>query len=298
MWDVGSSCRADIGRFLDELGLKPASWWDQIPNVFEPELASPTQVQVRLDAGFVALGLRSHYGSLRLRCYRLLGDDSLDFSVASGCERLSKRFPEDAWGLKLAISGIGARAKFYLDRRLTLDEMEGVAEDLGLPPRTLIRATRDLLEAAQTDRLRWLSVASGDPMRVELYTSCPERPGGATDILEAVGDRTRMLDDPSLEALMEAHRRLASAGRQRYCIGVDGRGIRDGLKTGYEDVRAEDLKHLLDAVAPAPAIAQRRMRITNGSLGSDLMDHVSVRLRPGMPAHITAYYNRTWASVA
>lgn len=298
MYDVGGACRSELEKLLQRHGMTPADWWAQVPEVFEPELSHPTQVQVRLDSGFAALILRSHFGSLRTRCYHLLAERSLSFTVASACERISRRHPEDAWMLKLAISGAEPYAKLYFDRRLTLQELEPIATDLGLSTKSVMAAAEKLLEATGADRLRCISVAPGGPVRVELYASCHGELGGDRDTLQALADLTRASYDPSFEALAAAHTSLSGRGRQRYSIGLDGRGVREGLKAGYTDMSESTLAKAIELLTPAPLIAQRRLRTAREVLGSETVDHLSVRLRPGRPIHVTTYFNRTWAGVA
>jgi hypothetical protein len=298
MYDIGGVVRDEMEALMKHLALPASPWWDHVPTAFEPELSHPTQVQLRLDSSFLALVLRSHFSSLRHRCYQLLAERSLSFAVASGCERISRRHPDAAWLLKLGVTGNEPHAKLYFDLRHNLEELGDMLLDLGLDQATGLRAAEGLLAATGAEKLRCLSVAPGRPLRAELYVSRPPEPGGAANSLRALGRLVGMESDETFEALVELHPRLSLAGRQRYAVGVDGDGLRDGIKVSYADVDAGGVAALLDALTPAPVMARRRFVIANRELASEGLDHVSVRLRSGRPAHITAYYNRSYAAVA
>jgi hypothetical protein len=222
----------------------------------------------------------------------------LSFAVASGCERISKRHPEAAWLLKLAVSGQQPHAKLYLDRKLSLDELESVAADLSVPTGAVLDAARTLLNATGAQQLRCLSVAPGEPLRLELYASRRGGLEGSLDSLHAVAEGARMIYDPSFEALRDVHAELSVGGKQRFSLGVDGRGIRVGFKVGYSDMSARALAEALNVLPPAPALAAFRLKVSGEFFGHSAFDHLSVRLKADRPIHLTAYFNRQWAAVA
>ena len=298
MHPAGTTFRKELGVLMEALAISPGDWYPNVATLFEHELSHPIKVQLRLDASFLAVVARSHLASVRSRLYRVLGDEFLDFQVASACENVSKRFPEAAWLVKLSLSGQGPHAKLALDRRLDLTELEGVLECLKVPVDKGISATAALLDSVGVDTVRRVSASPGRPIRVEVYAEHEAEPGGGASVIEALAAQTGLEGDSALAALREHHQTMCRYGQQRYTIGFDENGLRNGLKIEYADVPAADLGVLIDALIPAPTMARRRLQVVGRTLALKVLDHVSVRLRSELPVHMTAYFNRSYAAVA
>lgn len=298
MFDTARLFRDETESLMNALSISPAPWWSEVPRVFSFELGDPVQLQLRLDASFIAVIVRSHLPSMRTKLYGLLKHGGLDFAVATRCEALAKRFPDVPWTAKLAVTGGDVHAKLTLDHRLKYDDIGGVFEALGLSPALGERAAEKLLTAVGGNTLRQITIASGRPVRVELYASRPPEPGGAATTLDALGDRLELLEDPEFLMLREVHGTVSRFGRQRYTVGVDGSGLRPGLKVSYADVPVSVLMTAVAPLSQAPAMTVRRLKVSSQKLGIQLPDHISFRLRPDRPAHITVYFNRLYAQVA
>jgi hypothetical protein len=297
LYDVARLFRDEVRALMDRLNIEPAEWWTEVVDLFLPEIKRAAQLQIRLGLGGIALVVRSELRNVRTRCYSILGERGLDFTVATGCERISYLFPDAGWLLKIGLSGIEPHSRLFCDVRPTLDELTRVLMLLDLPP-----SGRDagaaLLAATGAQRFRYFSVAPGDPLTLELYASRePESSREPSTLLE-LGALTGLRGDPRLEALCEMHAVMAPHGRQRYSIEIDGAGVLKGLKVEYSDTPMSAMAELVDELSASPVLARRRLELAARQMAMNVADHMTVRLEAQGPAQLSVYFNRLFSAVA
>jgi hypothetical protein len=200
--------------------------------------------------------------------------------------------------LKAAISGDLPHAKLSLERILTREETLEALRILDIPRGSALQALEALEEMTGHSEVRRISLSPGKPIRVEIFAEHDPVPGGGARIPGIFGAMTGLLEDADLLALVEAERDLVHNGRQAFVLGLDSRGIRKGLKVEYANVPADVVGPLLHALTSAPMFAERRLHIAQRLLAPSTLDHLSVRLRSGRPAHITGYFARSYVAVA
>ena len=298
MFGVGQAFRGEAKRLMETMGLVESPLFKDVSTLFERELSQSLTMQLRFDASFLAVLVRSDAPDLRSRLYSLLGSHNIDFPVASGCENIAREFPHSQWGLKAAISGELPHAKLSLDRVLDRDEVLEALAILDIPKGSSIQALEALEEMTGTTQIRRLSLSPGKPIRVELFAEHDPTPGGSARIPQVLGAMTGLTDDPDLASLVRLDRDLVQHGKQAFVVGLDSRGIRQGLKVEYANVPTEGVEPLLAEMTSAPMFAQRRLQIARRELSIPFLDHLSVRLRSGRPAHLTGYFARSHVSVA
>jgi len=292
-------------RFLGEaklllktLGVQEAPWLNRASDLFRTELRATSQFQVRLDASFVGLVVRSQGGDIRSHMYALLADRHLDFQVASRCEDLAKRFPDAPWMAKVSLGGAELHAKLFMDQPLSVRDTTDALSLLEVPPDVGGSVADTLVQTLGITQVRRLSASPGEPVRAEIYGGRDQMPGGGENPLPGLLQMTGLEGDPSAAELLRVHDEGARHSRQRYVVGLDGRGMRKGLKVEYTHPTDAVMNELIEAFVPAPIFGQRRLKNTMGALGGQSVDHVSVRLRPGRPPHLTVYFDRSFLSVA
>ena len=283
---------------LKTLGVQEAPWIDRAANLFSAELRAMSQLQVRLDASFVGLVVRSSGADIRSHMYSLLADHHLDFQVASRCEDVAKRFPNAPWMAKLSLGGTELHAKLYMDTELSLADTAEALELFEVPSDVGSSVATEFARTLGNETIKRLSAAPGEPIRAEIYGERNSVFADGSDPLQAIASMTGLADDAMVAQLLEVHDKCSRAGKQRYVVGLDGRGMRTGLKVEYTNPSSEVMGVLIDSFVPAPIFGQRRLKNTQEALGGQPVDHVSVRLRPGRPAHLTVYFDRSFLSVA
>lgn len=297
MYDVARLFRDEVRGLMDKLNTEPAEWWAEVSDLFLPEITRAAQLQVRLGLGGIALVVRSELGSARTRLYGLLGERGLDFSVATGCERVSTLFPEAGWLVKIGLCGVEPHSRLFCDERIGLTQLGRAFELLDLPADNLDVA-RALLEATGAHQLRFFSVAPGDPVTVELYASRPPEPGGATTTLDALCEVAGLEGDARFQALRQVHGVVASYGRQRYCLQVDGAGAVRGIKVEYADTPIDAMNRVVEAMSASPTLATRRLQVAGRYLAMKMADHLTVRIEGDGPPELSVYFNRLYAHAA
>lgn len=292
-------------RFLEEakllletLGVQEAPWLSRTSSLFGAELRSPSQFQVRLDASFVGLVVRSVGADIRSHMYALLSESHLDFQVASRCEDLAKLYPDAGWMGKISLSGADMHAKLFMEQILNLEEVAAVLSVLEVPGDVGRHVAEGMLGALGISDIHRISASPGEPVRAEIYGYRGDEPGGGVNSLPALLEMAQLSEEPEAEALLELHQGGSRIGGQRYVVGMDGRGMRTGLKVEYTEPSSEFMEALVHALVPGPIFGMRRLKNTQVALGGQEVDHVSVRLRPGRPAHLTVYFDRSFLSVA
>ncbi len=299
MGTVSKAFCADSRRLMAALGVSESPWLEQAGELFESELSGHVQYQVRLDASFVGLVLRSTGGDIRAHLYSLLAERLLDFQVASRCEDLAKGFPDAPWLGKVSLSGGDLHAKLYLDSPLSFEELEEALPLVEVPTTVGLQAAKSMVDAlGGGEGVTRLSASPGEPVRVEVYGEKAQEPGGGESPLEELFAMTGLEGDPNALALVDLHQEMARSGDQRYVVAMDGRGIRDGFKVEYTRPAIDAVYRLIEAFVPGPIFAERRLKSAMEALGSPPVDHVSVRLRPRRPVHLTVYFRRNFRGVA
>ena len=267
-------------------------------DLFRTELRATSQFQVRLDASFVGVVVRSQGGDIRSHMYALLADRHLDFQVASRCEDLAKRFPDAPWMAKVSLGGTELHAKLFMDYPLSVQDAADALTLLEVPADVGGSVADTFAQCLGIDHIQRLSASPGEPVRAEIYGEREQSPGGGENPLPALLQMTGLEGDPGAEDLLRVHENGARLSGQRYVVGLDGRGMRKGLKVEYTHPCDSVMEELIEAFVPAPIFGQRRLKNTMGALGLQPVDHVSVRLRPGRPPHLTVYFDRSFLSVA
>jgi len=298
MYGVGDAFRNEARSIMETMGLVESPLFRDVSTILERELSQPIKLQMRLDASFLAVVVRSLLPDLRARLYALLGSHSIDFPVASGCENIARAFPHAEWGLKAALSGELPHAKLSLEKSLSREEALEALRIVDIPHGSSVEALDALQSMTGEGTVRRMSFSPGKPIRVEVFSEWDPGPGGGTRIARVLGGLTGMFVDADLDALVEADRELVHFGRQAFVLGLDSRGIRKGLKVEYSNVPVDVIAPLLGKFTQAPMFAIRRLQIAQRELGLNTLDHLSIRLRAGRPAHLTAYFARSYVSVA
>lgn len=297
MYDVARLFRDEVRGLMDKLNTEPAEWWAEVSGLFLPEITRAAQLQVRLGLGGIALVVRSELVSARTRLYGLLGERGLDFSVATGCERVSSLFPDAGWLVKIGLCGLEPHSRLFCDERIGLRQLGQVFDVLDLPPDGLDVA-RTLLEATGAHHLRFFALAPGAPVSVELYASRPPEPGGSTSTLDSLREVAGMDGDPRFALLRELHGAVARSGRQRYCVQVDGGGPVRGIKVEYADTPLDVMLPVVEAMAASPALAVRRLQVASRYLALKTADHLTIRIEGDGPPELSVYFNRLYAHAA
>ena len=282
-------------RFLDDsravlstLGVSEADWLKRLSSLFESELRSACQFQVRLDASFsggCSEEYRRRYSKPRLLAVvRLPSEFSCGVSMR-GCGETVSGGSLDGQGLT---RGNDLHAKLYLDRVMNIEETVEALEILDVPSGVADPITRAFSK-------RWKgAIFGGYRLLLDLQFE----------------QRSTVKNPPYPEGIRPRWRRCWKwPGWGMMRVGNDSRRFmvlfrskpatvrcrprsernRSGLKVEYTSPEALVIERLVSAFVPAPLFGMRRFQNACSALGSNAVDHVSVRLRPGRPAHLTVF---------